>query len=134
MTLAELESLVRHLEDCTLPPALWTHRAHISVALWYLFHFPRGEATNRIRTGIQRYNQSLGNTAGYHETITLAWIGILAAFLRESPSNRSLEELANQATERFGASDYLLRHFTKERLFCDLARAQWMEPDLVPFG
>ena len=72
MTLPELESLVRRFEDCTLPREAWTHRAHLSVAVWYLFHFSRAEATERIRTGIQRYNASQGNSTGYHETITLA--------------------------------------------------------------
>ncbi|MFN0016966.1 MAG: hypothetical protein ACKVP0_01835 [Pirellulaceae bacterium] len=134
MTHAELESFVHRFEDCTLPRELWTHRAHLSVALWYLIHYPREEATNRIRTGIQRYNQSLGNTSGYHETITLSWIAILAAFLKESPTNRSLEELAKEASERFGASDYLLKHFTREQLFSDIAAKEWIEPDLAPIG
>ena len=131
---AELESLVHRFEDCTLPRRFWTHRAHLEVSLWYLFHFPREEATNRIRNGIQRYNHSLGNITGYHETITLSWIAILAAFLKESPTHRSLEELANEAAESFGFSDYLLHHFTKERLFCELASKEWVEPDLAPIG
>jgi hypothetical protein len=131
---AELESLVLRFEDCALPREFWTHRAHLSVALWYLFRFPREEATNRIRSGIQRYNRSLGNITGYHETITLSWIAILAAFLKESRTDRSLEELANEATERFGSNDYLLKHFTKERLFSELASKEWVEPDLAPIG
>jgi len=131
---AELESLVLRFEDCTLPRELWTHRAHLSVGLWYLFHFPREEATYRIRSGIQGYNRSLGNSTGYHETITLSWIAILAAFLKESRAIGSLEELANEAAERFGASGYLLKHFTKERLFGDLAAREWIEPDLAPIG
>ncbi|MCE9526814.1 MAG: hypothetical protein K8R36_12255 [Planctomycetales bacterium] len=91
-------------------------------------------AANRIRSGIQRYNRSLGNTSGYHETITLSGIAILIAFLKESPTNSSLEELANEAAERFGCSDYLPKHFTKERLFCESARNHWVEPDRTPIG
>lgn len=131
MTHAELESLVRRLEDCTLPRNLWTHRAHLAVALWYLFHLPREDATSRIRGGIQRFNRSLGNVTGYHETITLAWIEVLSAFLKEPRTNRPLEELAKEAAERFGTPDFLLRYFTKERLFSDIARKEWVEPDLA---
>lgn len=132
MTLSELESLVRRFEDCTLPREEWTHRAHLSVAVWYLSQLPKEVATQRIRTGIQRYNASLGNTTGYHETITLSWIALVTAFLRKESPEKSLSELATEAAAGFGASDYLLRHFSKERLFSQSARREWVEPDLDP--
>ena len=132
MTLPELESLVRRMEDCTLPREEWTHRAHLSVAVWYLFQFPRKVATERIRAGVQRYNVSLGNTTGYHETITLSWVAIVASFLRDASAEKTLAELATEAAARFGASDYLLRHFSKERLFSEAARREWVDPDLNP--
>ena len=134
MTLAELESLVRRFEDCSLPRAAWTHQAHLSVAVWYLFHFPREAATARIRERIQRYNASLGNTKGYHETITLSWVAIVSSFLRQSSVEQRVEDLARAAAERFAAPDYLLRHFRKELLLSELARVEWVEPDLAPLG
>jgi hypothetical protein len=132
MTSSDLERLVLRFEDCTLPRDEWTHRAHLSVAVWYLFHLPREAAIERIRVGIQRYNASLGNTAGYHETITLSWAALVAASLREASAEKTLAELATEAADRFGASDYLLRHFSKERLFSETARREWVEPDLDP--
>lgn len=135
MTLEELESLVDRLESCKLPRESWTHHAHLAVAVWYLYHFSREEATQRIRDGIQRYNTSLGNTQGYHETITLSWVAILSAFMREQAGRRSASDIADIATEvlfRFGASDFLLSHFSRELLFSELARREWVEPDLRP--
>ena len=132
MTLPELESLVCRFEDCTLPREEWTHRAHLSVAVWYLCELPREAATERIRTGIQRYNASLGNVDGYHETITLSWVSIVTAFLREASPEKTVAELATEAASRFGAFDRLLRHFSKQRLFSEAARQEWVEPDLEP--
>lgn len=132
MTAQELQSLVLQFENCTLPRESWTHRAHLSVALWYLFHWPREEAMGRIRDGIQRYNNSLGNTTGYHQTITLAWIEILTGFLQDSPAEENLADLVDRATVRFGVSDYLLQFFSRERLFSELARREWVDPDLAP--
>lgn len=131
MTLAELKSLVRRFEDCSLPREAWTHQAHLSVAVWYLFHFPRGDATERIRVGIQRFNASLGNTKGYHETITLSWVAIVSSFLQPSSAGQPVEDLATAAAERFAVPDYLLRHFRKELLLSELARVEWVEPDLT---
>ena len=50
-TEAEIESLVRAFEAGNLPKPEWTHRAHLTVALWYLRRHPRAEATRRIRGG-----------------------------------------------------------------------------------
>ena len=134
MTLPELESLVRRFEECSLPREEWTHRAHLSVAVWYLFQLPREEATERIRAGIQRYNASLENTTGYHETITLSWVAIVAVFLQEASTQKTVAELATEAAARFGSSNYLLRHFSKERLLSELAKREWINPDLEPLG
>ncbi len=131
MTTLELQSLVFQFENCTLPRESWTHQAHLSVALWYLFHLPREQATGRIRNGIQLYNESLGIGTGYHETMTLAWIEILAGFLQESSAEGNLAELVERATVRFGISDYLLQFFSRDRLFSELARREWVEPDLA---
>ena len=131
MTHTELESLVRDFEGCTLPREAWTHRAHLAVSVWYLFHFSREEATRLIRTGIQRYNASLGNTKGYHETVTLAWIAVVAAELSAS-TDKSLEFLADFIPSKYGRCDFLLKHFSKELLFSEFARQEWVNPDLLP--
>ena len=131
MTHSELESLVRDFESCTLPREAWTHRAHLAVTVWYLNHFSREEATRLIRTGIQRYNASLGNTKGYHETVTLAWIAIIAAELRQS-AGMSVEYLASEVMSRYERSDFLRLHFSKELLNSELARQKWVNPDLSP--
>ena len=74
-TADEIKALVRAFEDTSLPRAEWTHRAHLTVALWYLTRHSGREATARIRTGIKRYNAAKGvlttPTGGYHETLTL---------------------------------------------------------------
>jgi hypothetical protein len=44
------------------------------------------EATGRIRQGIRRLNLSHGNATGYHETISLAWVAVIARFLADHDS------------------------------------------------
>ncbi|MCP2728197.1 hypothetical protein [Limnofasciculus baicalensis] len=58
-TVSEIEDLIQRFENGTLPRGEWTHHAHLIVALWYLTHYPQPEATNYIRNGIKRYNQSI---------------------------------------------------------------------------
>ena len=100
---AEIEAVVRAFEECTLPKVRWTHREHLTVALWYLRHHPREEATSRIREGIRRFNLSHGNTTGYHETITLAWVALIARFHHRQP----LWSLVGALLEECGDKGYL---------------------------
>ena len=121
---AEIESLIGRFEDCTLPKSEWTHGAHLVMALWYQVHHGRDEATRLIRDGIQRYNESLGNRTGYHETITLAWIAVIERFLGGRPGATPISVLAAELLENCGDKDFLLRFYTRERLFCAEARSR----------
>jgi hypothetical protein len=41
-----------------------------------------------MRNGILRFNGTHGTVAGYHETITFAWIAIFERFLNEQARSR----------------------------------------------
>jgi hypothetical protein len=127
---------VRAFEDTTLPRVEWTHRAHLTVALWYLTHYSGREATARIRTGIKRYNASKGilttPTGGYHETLTMFWICMISHFLLFADAGGSLVELTNAMLAECAVKDLPLRYYSRERLMSPHARASWVEPDLQP--
>lgn len=131
----EVETLVRDFESCTLPRAVWTHHAHLTVALWYLLHHPAPDATRLIRDRIKRYNHAHGiattPTSGYHETLTLFWIRIVRRYLSEHAlADTSLVALANGLLSRYGRKELPLEYYSRERLFTPEARAAWVEPDL----
>jgi hypothetical protein len=129
----EIEALVRSFEDGSLPRAGWTHRAHLTVALWYLHSHPRGEATRLIRDGIRRYNERHGNTKGYHETVTLAWVAVVHGFLREQGDGVPLPVLSARLLECCGDPGFsLLRFYTRNVLMSDEARRVWVPPDKEP--
>jgi len=124
-----IDELVQEFEQGTLPRSLWTHAAHLSVALWYLHHYDRDEATRRLRDGIQSYNARQDNPRGYHETITLAWIEVVTAFLRETSSELPLNDLQRRLLDLCHDSDLLLRWYSRERLSSESARREWLPPD-----
>jgi hypothetical protein len=132
MMSAEIESFIRSFEEGSLPRVEWTHAKHLTVALWYLLQHPRDEATRRIRHGIQSYNLRVGNRTGFHETITLAWIAVITGFLESRDRERPLADLAGELIAVCGEKDYLLRFYSRDRLFSDEARHRWVTPDLEP--
>ena len=133
MTEEDIERFIRRFEDTSLPRAEWTHLMHLIVAMVYLVRYGRDEATERIRRGIQRLNHHYGNDAGYHETITLAWIAVICRFLGGSPRSESLAVLSRELIEECGVSDYLFRFYSRDVLMSDDARRNWVPPDLSPF-
>lgn len=126
---AEVADLVRLFESCELPGARWTHRAHLAVAASYLRCYPLSEATDRARTHIRRYNESRGNLTGYHETVTVLFLRLVARELESRPP--ALWEFVNDLAGRY-PTDWLLGYYTRDRLWSDLTRATFVEPDLRP--
>jgi hypothetical protein len=134
----DIDRLARAFENCTLPPSEFTHSAHLTVALWYLYHYSGKEAATRIREGIKRYNAANGGAStpegGYHETITMFWIFVIGKYLLLEDARLSLVELASRLTAKYSDKRLLFEYYSRERLFSIEARAGWVEPDLKPLG
>ena len=133
---AEAIGLCLAFAECTLPNSAWSHRAHLTAALWHLRQSPPLEALTAMRDGIKRYNRSVGTidtpTNGYHETITIFYVRVIASYERELDPTRGFAVAANVLFDRFGDRNLPYRHYTKERLMSVEARARWVEPDLEP--
>ena len=130
-SVAEIETVVQQFETCAVAPAEFTHRAHLTVALWYLTQTPE-QADERMRRGLLRFIAQHGKQ-GYHETITLFWLNLVRHFLAQAGADRPLPTLANELLARFGNSQLLFAHYSRELLHTPEAKAGWLEPDVRPF-
>ena len=133
---AEINELVRTFEAQTWPYERWTHRAHLAIATYYLQQYDFDEATARIRQNINRYNHACGNPDGYHETITIVFMRLVAWILSEeiipAPSRpNSMADLVNRLADTYDM-DFLLTYYSRERLWSQEARSRWLEPDQKP--
>jgi hypothetical protein len=133
---SDVERVVAGFMDGTLPQAEWTHRAHLTVALWYTTHHDPAEALDLIRAGILRLNAAHGvpttPTRGYHETITRFYMHVVRHFLEQQGEEGDWAERANRLVTRYGHRELPLRHYSEVRLKSAEARAGWVEPDLLP--
>ena len=137
ITDADIDALAGRFEAAAIPATEWTHHAHLTVGTWHVARYGREAALDRMRAGIRRLNAAHGtidsDTRGYHETITCAFVRLLAAFLVARPAGEPLA--ATVAALRAGplaARDVLLGHYSRERLLSVAARRGWVEPDLTP--
>lgn len=129
----EDEALWGRFLAAELPHAEWTHEAHVRVAYLHVRRYTLDEAHLRMRAGIVRLNASHGliesPERGYHETITRAWLALVAALPAEhgEDSRSVVTRHASRLTR-----DALLRHYSRERLLSLAARARFLEPDREP--
>jgi hypothetical protein len=134
----EIEAIVTAFEHCSLPKSKWTHRAHLTVAAWYLTRYSGQEAANLIRAGIKRYNAANGvlpsPTGGYHETMTLFWTCIVSKYLLLGDPDRRFVDLVNELINKHGDKNLPFAYYSRELLFSRQARFSWVEPDLKPIG
>ncbi len=130
------DAVIRQFIARNLPKALWTHQAHLRVGLWHSLNYSRDRALDLLRERIRAYNEATGvaNTdqSGYHETITRFYLRAILAYIRAADMTRPFEDLVAELITRHSDRDEPLRFYSRERLFCSLARREWLEPDLAP--
>lgn len=144
------EEFLRQFEACTLPYLHWTHRAHLRVAYLYVTRFGLAGAIPKVTAGIRAYNKSQNiedtPTGGYHETMTVAWLHIVAAMLAQygptgaiMPGAPSILEPDAPPSQEFLAAQThlhekkLLRLFySRERFMSPEAKYTFVPPDLAP--
>jgi hypothetical protein len=125
----EIRALVSAFEACSFHPSEFRHYQHLTVALWYVWRLSPDEARVKMTEGIRRLAETYGKM-GYHETITLFWLRIVANFVAEHRANGSLSDTANALIDRCSDKDLIGQFYSAELLATDKAKAEWVEPDL----
>jgi hypothetical protein len=120
----------------TLPKAQWTHAAHVTVAACLLHKGEVPSVLPVVRNAICSYNLSVGtqntDTSGYHETLTIFWLRVVAQSLRQSPSASRLHAVRS-IVGAYGDERSLHRlYYSRDIVTCSAARRAWVEPDLKP--
>lgn len=125
-----VREIVHRFEKCTMSRGEWNHRAHLTVAMWYLTRHAEPMATELMIRGIRRFNHANGiqgsRRGGYHETMTLFWLGIGRRMVAALPNSPALD-LVN----RFLALPKTLPFecYSENRLWSCEARSHWVPPD-----
>jgi hypothetical protein len=134
----EIERIGTGLLDRTLPKREWTHAGHSAAVIWLLRHRGAPTVTAEMGHWIRAYNEHTGvvnsDVSGYHATITLASIRAACTVLAAHGKHAPLHEVVNALmASELGRSEWLLRYWSKARLFAPEARKGWVDADLEPF-
>jgi hypothetical protein len=124
------EEFLEAFESCTLPGRLFNHADHIRLARLYVLRLG-DDAGAAAAASIRRYADHQGASHKYHETITQAWMALVAAAISQDEPGDSFETFAGAHPGLF-ERDALYAHYSKALLASQEARAGWVPPDVAP--
>ena len=117
------EEFLAAFTSCELPPSSFRHGDHLRLAWLQLHSKSFDEALALVREGIRRYAAHYGVSHLFHETVTTAWVKLLATH-----HERSFTEFISNNEHRLNPG-LLHRFWTPAMLDSDAARTGWVPPD-----
>ena len=109
--------------SCRLRTSEFRHADHLRLAWLHLSREPFETALSRVRSGIRAFAKHHNLSGLYHETITTAWVHLLATH-----SEKSFNEFLTVNESRL-SSNLLHSFWTPEILASREARSHWIPPD-----
>lgn len=129
-TSSDDQAFRQQMERCEFPAADFNHRAHLRLAYVYLCESDTAVANQQMRDTLNRFlihNQV--DPAKFHVTLTQAWILAVNHFMNRAGSATSADDLIDRYPQMLD-TNIMLTHYTKERLFSEEARQEFLEPDV----
>lgn len=124
---------VSALEGCRLSNESFHHRDHLRLAWLYLRrHGPAG-ARLRIAESIRRFAAHHGSPDRYHETITQAWLLLIAEAASRASGHADFDAVLAAFPDLLD-KDTPRKYYSEALLQSAAARTAFVEPDLAPLG
>lgn len=121
------DAFLRALEDGSLALTDFSHRAHVRAGYLMLKEEPTfGRALDRLANAIRAFAARHGKDGLYHETITVAFMSLIAA--RKAANDPGDWETFAAAHPDLFEKDILARYYTPDLLRTRRARAVFLLP------
>lgn len=113
----------------TFPPDRFDHGTHVAVAFAILREVPFHEAVARYARGIRRIAAQTGKADLFSETITIAFLSLIAEAIDDDPGGATDFAAFAAANRHLFDKTVLNRHYSAERLSSAAARTRFVMPD-----
>jgi len=124
---------VASFDDGTLPADSFRHADHVRMAFLYLSRHPALEAIGRFSAALRRLASVQGKPGLYHETVTWAFLLLIAERRARAGGSPSWDEFAARNPDLLeGKGPVLKRYYRDETLASELARRTFLLPDRSP--
>lgn len=119
---------LRLLQDILATRGGFGHREHLELAWSYLRLYSSDEAGEVMTSAIKHVAHLHGAEGKYHETMTRAWLHLVAVHVQRWGAD-NFESFLERNTDLLDSK--LIQHFySREVILTDRARAAWTAPDV----
>jgi hypothetical protein len=127
----EERELFERFVDATLPADQFHHQQHVHVAWLFVRQHGLPAALAEFSRAIRRFADAKGATGLYHETITWAFLLLIADRQARQPAVTFAEFSTANPDLMTWQPSILDRYYSKELLASELARRTFLMPDLI---
>ena len=125
------DALLEGFEKGTIPARDFHHAEHVRVAWMYLRRYPLPDALARFIGSLKRFAAAHGLPGLYHETITIAFVLVIAERL-DGTSQLSWSDFAAKNPDLLTWKPSILAsYYTEETLASERARRSFVMPDRI---
>jgi hypothetical protein len=117
--------------DTSLPADQFHHQQHVQVAWMFVRDYGMPAALSEFTAAIKRFAVAKGAHGLYHETITWAFLLLIADRMARTPAADWHEFAAANPDLLTWKPSILNRYYSRELLASDLARRTFLMPDLL---
>jgi hypothetical protein len=121
------EAFLAALEAGTLPPAQFDHRGHLRAGFLYLRRHDFPGACVAMKRAVHGFARALGKAGLYHETLTIAYLSLLAERLADEPADLAFDRFLERYPE-LSSRAYLERYYPRGTIDTTEARATFVLP------
>jgi hypothetical protein len=121
------EEFLAALEAGTLSPAQFDHRGHLRAGFLYLRRHDFPGACVAMKRAVQGFARSLGKAGLYHETLTIAYLSLIAERLADEPADLAFDRFLERYPE-LSSRAYFERYYPRGTLDAPEARATFVLP------
>jgi len=108
------------------------HRHHINLAFIAVCRYGMPAAAERVCSWIKQIAAYERAPQKYHETVSRAWVDIVAHHVAADPTHQEFDDFARANPALFDKR-LLSQHYSSSALSAATARQAYAAPDLLPF-
>ena len=127
------DAFVSEFKNCTLPPNLFNHEAHLRLAWIHLKKEGLEKATTSICNQLLRYVNHFGESDKFNKTLTIAAVKIVYHFIQKSKTDNFFDFILRYPELKKGFKKLINAHYSFDIFTSEKAKTEYLTPDLLLF-
>lgn len=127
------EEFLKAFKDCSLPPTLFNHEAHLRLAWIHLTEKGLEAGIKAVCHQVTTYVNHLEAQSKYHVTLTIAAVWIVNHFRQSAKSDNFFDFILEFPQLKRDFKGLIGSHYSFNIFDSESARLHYLEPDLMPF-